>query len=56
MVKAGLAEVYRGSPALGLDLGLYRKAEEQARKSRKGMWQLGDRYMSQRQWGRLRVA
>jgi micrococcal nuclease len=38
MVKAGLAEVYRGAPALGLDLGLYWKAEEEARKARRGMW------------------
>ena len=46
MVKAGLAEVYRGAPALGLDLGLYRKAEEEARKARRGMWQLGDRQIA----------
>jgi endonuclease YncB( thermonuclease family) len=50
MVKAGLAEVYRGAPALGLDLGLYRKAEEDARNARLGMWQLGERYMSPGDW------
>jgi endonuclease YncB( thermonuclease family) len=50
MVKAGLAEVYRGAPALGLDLGLYWKAEEEAQKARRGIWKLGERYLSPRDW------
>jgi hypothetical protein len=50
MVKAGLAEVYRGAPALALDLRLYWKAEEDAKKARRGMWVLGNRYMSPKDW------
>lgn len=50
MVKAGLAEVYQGKPASGLDLGLYWKAEEDARKANRGMWVLGDKYVSPRDW------
>lgn len=48
MLKAGLAEVYRGTPASGQDVGPYRKAEEEARKAGRGMWQLGDKYVSPR--------
>ena len=50
MVRAGLAEVYRGTPAQGQDLGQYWKAEEEARKAGKGMWVLGDKYVSPREW------
>jgi endonuclease YncB( thermonuclease family) len=51
MVKAGLAEVYRGKPAPGQDVRPYWKAEEEARKAGKGMWSLGDKYLSPREWG-----
>jgi endonuclease YncB( thermonuclease family) len=50
MVKAGLAEVYQGKPTSGLDMGLYWKAEEDARKANRGMWVLGDKYVSPRDW------
>jgi micrococcal nuclease len=50
MVKAGLAEAYQGKPASGLDMGLYWKAEEDARKANRGMWVLGDKYVSPRDW------
>jgi micrococcal nuclease len=50
MVKAGLAEAYQGEPASGLDMGLYWKAEEDARKTNRGMWVLGDKYVSPRDW------
>ena len=53
MVKAGLAEVYRGTPAPGQDVGPYWRAEEEAKKARKGMWQLGDKYVSSREWRRM---
>jgi micrococcal nuclease len=52
MVKAGLAEVYRGKPASGLDMEPYWKAEEEARKTGRGMWQLGNKYVSPREWRR----
>jgi endonuclease YncB( thermonuclease family) len=52
MVKAGLAEVYRGTPAPGQDVSPYRKAEEEAQKAGKGMWSLGEKYVSPREWRR----
>jgi len=36
MVKADLAEVYRGTPASGKGMGPYWEAEREAQKSRKG--------------------
>jgi micrococcal nuclease len=50
MVKAGLAEVYRGNPAQGQDVGPYWKAEETAKKAGPGMWVLGIKYVSPRDW------
>jgi micrococcal nuclease len=50
MIQAGLAEVYRGKPASGLDMGPYWKAEEDARKGGRGMWVMGDKYVSPREW------
>lgn len=48
MVKAGLAEVYRGRPASGLDMDPYWNAEAQAKKAGRGLWSLGDKYVSPR--------
>jgi endonuclease YncB( thermonuclease family) len=53
MVKTGLAEVYRGKPAPGFDNGPYEKAEEKARKAGVGMWSLGDKHISPRDWKSL---
>jgi micrococcal nuclease len=50
MVKSGLAEVYRGTPAKAQNMEPYRKAEEEARKAGKGMWVLGVKYVSPRKW------
>jgi endonuclease YncB( thermonuclease family) len=50
MVKAGLAEVYQGKPTPGLDMGLYWKAEEDARKANRGMWVQGNKYVSPMEW------
>jgi endonuclease YncB( thermonuclease family) len=50
MVKSGLAEVYRGTPAKGQNIEPYWKAEEEARRAGKGMWVLGDKYVSPREW------
>ena len=38
MVKAGLAEVYTGETAKGLDLVPYRRAETEAKEARLEMW------------------
>jgi micrococcal nuclease len=53
MVKAGYAEVYRGTPAAGFDNAPYWKAEEEARGAKKGMWVQGDKYVSPREWRRV---
>lgn len=52
MVKAGLAEVYRGTPASGHNMEPYRLAEEEARKAERGMWVLENKYISPREWRR----
>jgi len=52
MVKAGLAEVYRGKPASGFNNDPYIEAEKEARKAVRGMWELGDKYISPRDWRR----
>ncbi|MGE5258365.1 MAG: thermonuclease family protein [Hyphomicrobiales bacterium] len=53
MVKSGLAEAYRGTPPKGQDMGPYWKAEEEAKKAGKGMWVLGAKYVSPREWRRM---
>lgn len=53
MVKEGLAEVYRGPPAKGLEMEPYRQAEAEAKKADRGMWSLGDKYVSPREWRRM---
>ena len=50
MVRAGLAEVYSGRPAKGFDNGPYQKAEDAAHNAGKGMWSLGDKYISPKEW------
>jgi micrococcal nuclease len=50
MIKAGLAEVYRGKPASGLDMEPYWKAEGEAKTAKRGMWELGDKYVSPKDW------
>ena len=50
MVQAGLAEVYRGKPASGLDMEPYWKAEGDAKVAKRGMWVLEDKYVSPKDW------
>ena len=50
MVKVGLAEVYRGKPPRGLNLEPFWEAEKEARETKKGMWSLGDKYISPKEW------
>jgi len=50
MVKTGLAEVYRGTPALGFDNNPYWEAEKTARQALRGMWVQGNKYVSPREW------
>ena len=46
MVKAGLAEVYRGKPPRVFDLKPYLQAEAEAKKAKRGIWSLGAKYIS----------
>jgi endonuclease YncB( thermonuclease family) len=55
MIRAGLSEGYRGKPASGLDMAPYRKAEEEARAAKRGMWVLAEKYVSPRDWRRVKV-
>jgi endonuclease YncB( thermonuclease family) len=50
MIRAGLAEVYRGKPPHGLDMEPFQKAETLAEHAKKGIWSLGDKYVSPREW------
>jgi endonuclease YncB( thermonuclease family) len=53
MVKAGLAEVYRGKHAMYFNPNIYQKAEAQAIKEKRGMWVQGDKYVSPREWRKM---
>lgn len=50
MIRRGLAEVYRGRPPESLDIDEFRQAEKEARRKRKGIWSLGEAYVSPRSW------
>ncbi|MBW1690571.1 MAG: nuclease [Deltaproteobacteria bacterium] len=50
LIKEGLAEVWREKSPAGFPIDLYRKAQEEAQKVRRGIWSLGDKYMSPRDW------
>ncbi len=50
MVKAGLAEVYRGKIRKDFELLPYTAAEQQARIMQKGMWSMGTIHVSPRAW------
>ena len=53
MVKAGLAEVYRGIAPHKFNLLPYWQAEREARKEMRGMWSLGDEYVSPKEWRKM---
>jgi len=53
MIRAGLAEVYRGLAPHRFDLDPYCKAEREARKANMGTWSLGDKYVSPKEWRRI---
>ena len=53
MVRSGLAEVYRGRPAKGIDMDAYWIAEDDAKRSVRGMWGLGDKYISPKEWRKM---
>jgi len=56
MIKAGLAEVYRGKSPKGFDLRPYLQAEANARKHGIGIWSLGEEYISPKDWRKMEKA
>jgi micrococcal nuclease len=52
MLRQGMAEVYGRKTPRGLNIDLYRKAEEEAKKFSRGIWSLGSGYISPGQWRR----
>jgi len=50
MVRAGMAEIYPGKAPPGFDLAPFRRAEKKARQDKKGVWSLGEEYVSPRKW------
>ena len=53
MVKAGLAEVYRGKAPKKFNLLPYWQAEKEAKDDKRGMWSLGDEYISPKVWRKM---
>ncbi len=56
MVRAGLAEVYRGLAPKRFNLSPYWHAEKKAREAKMGMWSLADKYISPKEWRRTQRA
>ena len=54
MVKAGLAEVYRGRAPHKFPLLPYWQAEKEAKDDKRGMWSLGDEYISPKAWRKMK--
>jgi endonuclease YncB( thermonuclease family) len=53
MIRAGLAEVYRGKSPGQLDLEPYRKLEVEARNAGRGVWSQGNHYTSPKAWRKM---
>jgi len=53
LVRAGLAEFYRGRPPKFFNVAPYRKAEKEAKNADRGIWSLGDGYISPKEWRRM---
>ncbi len=53
MVKAGLAEVYRGPPPRYFNAKIYQEAEAAAKEAKRDMWVLGERYISPKEWRKM---
>jgi endonuclease YncB( thermonuclease family) len=53
MLRAGLAEVYRGLAPKKFNLSPYWQAEKEAREAKIGMWSQGDTYISPKEWRRM---
>jgi micrococcal nuclease len=56
MIKKGLAEVCHEMPPDGLNITPYREAEREAMAAKRGIWSLGNAYISPRQWRAMHKA
>ena len=54
MVKQGLAQVYRGKYPYGFDITPYLQAETEACKAGRGMWSQGEKYVSPKEWRKMK--
>ena len=54
MVKIGLAEVYRGRQPRYFNAKIYKEAEAEAKRLGIRIWYLGDKYVSPREWRKMR--
>jgi micrococcal nuclease len=52
MIRMGLADVYKGELPEGFDPVPFIAAEKEAKEKLKGIWSLGDRYVSPSKWRR----
>lgn len=50
LIRNGRAEVWREEPPPGLLIGPCIEAQEAAQEAGRGIWSLGDNYMSRRDW------
>lgn len=50
LVTAGMAELYRGPPLKGLEMNLYKRAQDGAKSAYRGIWSLGPGYQSPKSW------
>jgi micrococcal nuclease len=53
MIEKGLAEVWLERPPEGLNIAPYLEAEREAKAARRGMWSLGQDYISPRDWRKI---
>ena len=53
MIRAGLAEVYQGKSPKGFDIEPYKQAEAEAKATKRGMWELGDEFISPKDWRKM---
>jgi micrococcal nuclease len=55
LIKEGLAEVWNETPPRGLVIAPYIEAQEAAKRAGKGIWSLGDKYTSPRDWRKIQT-
>ena len=54
MIKAGFAQVYQGEHPRYFNVKIYQDAQAEAKKDNRGMWVQGDKYISPKEWRKMR--